>query len=659
MPSNNPKVFAPFSRVALFLFLVCAGPPAAANVIEWLPVTAGDLAATASKIDPDAGAEVLYHVKEIDDSSFGNPYIGEYIRIKVFNEKGVHMLDKVDIPYGNDGGDIHSLEARVIKPDGTIIRVGKNAFYDREIVKAGDVRVRVRSFSFPALEPGVIAEYKWAQARAENIFALKFNFMQNMPSRHVVFKVKPLYIGDGWHTEGFFFRCAEQTLQQSKDGYNFVEMRNLPALVEEPWMPPENDVQPWILFYPREGKGPTDRFWNDLGKETAARVDRHARRPGKLVRETSAMLTRNESSTVARLDALNDYCLRQVLNIDFYTPRGGLDEKDRKEKNRTPDDLIKTKLGRSTEIQTLFIALARAAGIDARPVLCADRRDGIFKRNLALPGYLSDPLAAVKIDGAWRFYDPARRLVRPGALRWQNEGATAMIVLPKGVEWVVTPVTPAARSLTKRTATLRLNDEGALLGEIRMEYHGHAEVRERERFLWETSQKIEESVRDALKARLPGAEVSDVSLGDADNMDKPLTLTYSVTVPGYAESTGQRFFLQPGFFEKGRPAPFTADTRAHDVFFNSGWREEDDITIKLPAGFRLEQAASPPDIKAGDWGAYDVSIAFKRSTNTIIYKRDHTFAFTQVSKAGYPALKRLFDAMHARDTHALTLRVGE
>jgi len=68
-----------------------------AHAVTWLPVTAEDRAATASKIDPDAGAEILYRMKQYDNGEMGAGETSEYVRIKVFNEKGVRRASKVEI----------------------------------------------------------------------------------------------------------------------------------------------------------------------------------------------------------------------------------------------------------------------------------------------------------------------------------------------------------------------------------------------------------------------------------------------------------------------------------------------------------------------------------------------------------------------------------
>ena len=63
---------------------------------------------------------------------------------------------------------------------------------------------------------------------------------------------------------------------------------------------------------------------------------------------------------------------------------------------------------------------------------------------------------------------------------------------------------------------------------------------------------------------------------------KPFIYKYHVRVPEYAQRTGKRLFLQPGFFLKGIDPMFSAGTRRYPIYFHYPWSEEDKITIDLP-----------------------------------------------------------------------------
>ncbi|OAM87770.1 DUF3857 and transglutaminase domain-containing protein [Termitidicoccus mucosus] len=629
-----------------------------AEAIDWQPLDPGDLAATASAIDPDAGAEILYRYLEIDDS-FNYDSSGssshEYIRIKIYNDKGVRELDKIDIPYTNLSS-VRRLMARVIKPGGGILEVNKDAFHQRDIVKKGDRKVQVISFSFPSIEPGDIVEYKWDTRSDTNVYGLQLRLLREMPTRRVCFRVKP-FLAPGLNFDVFYHQCQQQKFERDREDFHSIELRDLPAFKEEPWMPPEDEVQPWILFYPMLVEEKPGNFWPNTGKTTAGDMASYTRRPSKEIKEAAARITAGATTVEERARLINDYCRNQILNTSRYIPKSGDIVKPKSKP--TPGYTLEKKQGRTIDIVTLYHALARAAGLDSRVALCADRSDAFFRRDIRLSSQLPAQIVAVKDGGGWLFFDPAFDSVPAGSLRWYNEGVPVLVATPQSVEWLTTPLTPADRTRLKRTARLRLNDEGTLMGELRFDYFGHYEIQARIDFMLETPEKREEIMRERLQSRIPGAEISRLEMPGIDDLAAPVYITYNIRIPNYAERVGPRLFFQPGYFEKGNQPRFTAETRDHDIYFPYPWSVEDDVEIGVPAGFSLEEASAPGSMpENADWGKYTVQIAFKKSTKTIIYKRAFAFTPVRFSKESYAQVKRLFSALHHRDAHTLSLKSG-
>ena len=78
--------------VPLFLFCLIALAAMPALAQDWKPVDPADLALKAPVVEKDADAEAIFWEVRVDDS---NPYelsLKNYIRIKVFNERGRESL---------------------------------------------------------------------------------------------------------------------------------------------------------------------------------------------------------------------------------------------------------------------------------------------------------------------------------------------------------------------------------------------------------------------------------------------------------------------------------------------------------------------------------------------------------------------------------------
>jgi hypothetical protein len=223
-----------------------------------------------------------------------------------------------------------------------------------------------------------------------------------------------------------------------------------------------------------------------------------------------------------------------------------------------------------------------------------------------------------------------------------------------------TPLSPAEASTKRRTATLRLAADGTLEGEIRIVQTGHLAEQVRSREWDDAAADREKAFRDDMTKRLPGAELSAISIGPYDDQTQPHSVTAHVRIPGYGQKTGTRVFFQPAIFEKGVPPIFTAAERVDPINFPFAWAEEDEVTIDLPAGYSLEKPASPAPI-IGGISDYVVAMTVAGGSR-LVYKR--RFSFGKSGSIYFPAtmyqsIKAFFDRVQQNDAQTLLLRRAE
>jgi hypothetical protein len=97
----------------------------------WRPVTPQELALKVSKADGDADARGLFRevrvLNEMGGMRYPHNVISEYIRLKIFTDRGKDKYGTVQIPYSGKT-TIYAVEGRTIRPDGSIIELSKDAF---------------------------------------------------------------------------------------------------------------------------------------------------------------------------------------------------------------------------------------------------------------------------------------------------------------------------------------------------------------------------------------------------------------------------------------------------------------------------------------------------------------------------------------------------
>ena len=198
-------------------------------------------------------------------------------------------------------------------------------------------------------------------------------------------------------------------------------------------------------------------------------------------------------------------------------------------------------------------------------------------------------------------------------------------------------------------------------GEARVEFTGHLAVDRKEYNDDDTPAQREQTLKNYVRSNILGsAEITDFTIENVTDPDKPFIYKFKIRVPGYASRTGKRLFFQPNVFERNAHPTFTTGTRRYDVRINHAWAESDDITIELPDGYALENPDAP--VAAADSqeiSSDTVKLSVAKDGKTLFYKRSFFFgnkAAVNFPVEFYPAVKKLFDSFYRVNSHQLTLK---
>lgn len=614
---------------------------------NWLPVSPEDLRSMESLVEPNADAEAIFWETRIDDSDSFDLTIRHYVRVKIFTERGREKYSKFDIPFGK-GERIRDLAARVIRMDGSIIEIKKDEIFEREIIRANGLKVKAKSFAIPNIEPGVIIEYRYREQTSDaGASGMKLLLQRDIPVRKLDYYYKP-YSGEPTFKT---YNLSDIKFIKDRGGFYLASRTNVPSFKEEPFMPPDDMTRPWM----RLGRGRLSIIGILAKTELAGYLKKDSGDMKKLAAELSAGANTDED----KLKRFYEYCQNQIANTT-YDPSITDEMRKKLPVNKGHKDVVKRKSGSEFDIEMLFGGLATASGMDARIAYIGDRRRMFTTSRNIDQDFLRRAAIGVKVDGRWRFYNPGVKFLPFGKLIWFEENSAAELVSEKAIEWTQTPLSPPEYSNSKRSGKFTLTEDGTLEGDVTIELHGHHAIEYRMENFEETQSQLEELLKDDVKRYMSTAEVSRVSIDNIADHSKPVVQKFNVKVPNYAQRTGTRLFLQPGFFRHGASPYFSSSTRLYDVAFQFPWSENDSLEIKLPDGFELENAERPlPVADTGKIGQHETAILFDKPSNTLIYKRGFYFGgggHTVFPTSAYTSLKGLFDRFHESDGHTITLR---
>ena len=661
MKTDSPYYLPMFLLLCLFAFFTA---PVWAAGDDWKPIDPAQLALKTSTVEKEADAEGLFWEVRIDDNPEGDLIFNHYLRVKVFTDRGRETQSKIDIYYGKLYGSdvkISDIAGRTIKPDGSIVELKKEDIFDRTVVKASGLKFKARSFAMPGVEPGCIIEYRWKETRvntdADNV---RLNFQRDIPVQRVQYLIKP-FAYENRTFNSLVLHGTPTKWAKEKNGFYSTSMTNVPAIHEESRMPPEDQVKTWMLvFYQYIGDDRKDpqKYWTELAKyyynETKSLI-----KPNDDVKKMAASLTADAKTDDEKLERLFEFCRTKIKNVSLDSSGMTPDDLKKLKENKNPSDTLKRGMGHSANIDQLFAALANGLGFDARIVLAPDRGDIFFDKSLPNSYFIRPMNIAVKVGENWKFFNPGYPHLPFGMLRWQEEGQQSLITDPNNPVWVDTPMSGVDKSVVKRTAKLKLSDDGTVEGDVHIEYTGHFAIERKMEIDEESDSQREDDVKEEFKAQMSTAELSNIKIENVMDYKKPLVYSFHVRFPNYAQRTGKRLFLQPAFFQHGVGPLFATTDRKYPIYFHYPWSEDDRVDIELPKGYAFDNADAPAPFGSGKISEYKVSIQASTDGALLIYKRNFFFAgdgSILFPVESYAPLKNYFDVLNKQDGHTLALK---
>jgi hypothetical protein len=644
---------------------------APAEFVSWLPITDAQRNLQSASVEKDAGAEILIWRVHVVDELLGNNadlqrVFYHYVRLKVFNEKGKEDTSTIDLTYRDPGG-ILDVSGRTIKPDGTVLELDKKSIYRREVERAGRVREKAVSFAMPGVEPGAIIEYRWKQTENDNRFRyIRLHFQRDFPVQQVTYFVKPLSsdITGGEQMYLMKFNCNPTPIKVENDGFNSTTVTNIPAARHEPYAPSDPNVEPWaLLYYSENAKRDPEKFWNSEGKKVYNEL-KGSLKVGDEVKSAAAEATAGATGDEAKVTALAAYVQKHIRNL--FDPQVTTAEREKffekmpKGRARTASEIFKSGIALPSEMNVAFAALVTQAGLEALPALIGSRGEIAFAPQLADRYFLDDKAIAVKLGSTWKIVDASHKHLLPGMLPWDEEGMPVLLSDPKNPTFINAPTSPPEASMEKIDAHLKLSDLGALSGDVEESFTGHRAEDLRREIEGKTPAQREEWLHDRVVKMFPDAEVTGIELKNADDPMQPLGARYHLEAPRYAQVTGKRILFQPSAFRRGVVSPFTASERHFAIHFPYGWKEADEVWIKLPEGFVLDNADNPGGLDFGETGSYKLKMQVTKGAEPEFHlSREFTFGnkgILFIDAKNYPVLKRIFGVVQTQDSHTISLK---
>jgi hypothetical protein len=626
-----------------------------AHAQKWQPIPPEELALKEHPTAPGAPAIILFRDMFTDDVE---SYETHYYRVKVLTEEGRKQGD-VEIVYRKGLTKISNIEARTIRPDGSAVPWDGKVF-DKLLAKYKGTAWQTKTFTMPEVQVGSILEYRYRISWDPMILLPTFWVVQDdLFTSKANFRIKPYSeAGDPrrlmWVTS---MLPQGQQPKEEKNGLIALSLQNVPAFEEEKYMPPERMLKMRVDFFYtfREKVEPPNEFWSRISKERHETIEQYIGKRSGILREAASLVLPTDTPEV-KLRKIYAR-VQQIRNVSYESDKTEKEEKREKLKeNNNVEDVLKRGYGHWWDINRLFVALARGAGLDAHVLLLGRRDEVFFNTNLVDTRQLNSEVALVRIDGKERFFDPGTRYCPFGLISWERSGVQALRLAKEGGTFVETTMFDSSNAQVRRKAELQLDLDGTIRGKVIATFTGQEALRRRLENLENDEVGRRKEVEDEIKEWLPSN--TQVKLGSVtgwDATDEPLVAEADLEISGYASPTGRRLLLPLAPFQANEKHPFQHASRKYPVYFRHAFQELDEVSLKLPDGLRVD-AVPPATNNQPGFGQYERAVSFDPQSRTLSWKRRMSIEGIFFRTEYYPMLRSFFNTVRQGDEQSLVLQ---
>jgi len=642
---------------SLLALLTIACPRVASAAVGFQPISPEELKLIAEPNAPGAPAILLFRQVDRDDNG-RTSHEDDYFRIKILTEEGRKYAD-VEIPFYKQEGNIVNLRARTIRPDGSIVNFEGKAF-DKTIAKAKGMKYMAKTFTLPDVQVGGIIEYFYTLDLSEHyIYDSHWILSNELFTKSAKFSLKS-YEGYGGFNLRWSWNWLPPGTSQPKEGPDHtirMEASNIPAFQTEDFMPPENELKSRVDFIYSDDSFESDpaKFWKKVGKRLDGKLESFLGKRQSMEPALSQIVSPNDSPET-KLEKIYAR-VQQIRNTTFEVRKTQQEEKREKQKDATNvEDIWKRGYGDGVQLTWLYLALVRAAGIEAYGVWVSDRSNYFFVPQTMDPSRLDANVVLVKLNGKDIYCDPGAAFAPFGMLPWVETNVSGLRLDKDGGSWVTTSIPPSSESRIVNKARLKLLDNGDLEGTLEETFTGLEALKRRveERNLDEIDRR--KYLEDEVKEYIPAAvDVELTNKPEWDSSAPTLVAEFRLKVPGWGSAAGHRALVSVGLFSGSEKRLFDHADREHPIYFEYPFEKVDDVTLELPAGWRIDSV--PPALdQTGRVVGYSLKV--EKDKGEVHLSRVVNVDFLLLEAKYYSALRKFFQQVRAGDEQQIVLQPG-
>jgi transglutaminase-like putative cysteine protease len=524
--------------------------------------------------------------------------------------------------------------------------------------------VKEKMLQIPAPDPGNIVGYEYDVEEQPMVLQSVWRFQREVPGRELHYS---LQLPGGWEYKAFWINHPEVKATQSGSNQWDWVVSDVPAIRHEPEMPPIEGVagQMAVSFFPPGGApGNGVSSWLEMGKWyfnlTSGRRDASPE-----IKQQVVSLTASAKTPFEKMKVLARFVQHDIRYVAIELGIGGFQP-------HPAAEVFAHHYGDCKDKATLLSSMLSQIGIESFYVVINSERGSVIPGTPPSVGGFNHAILAIKLPdstpdpslvavvqhpriGSLLYFDPTNDLTPFGEIGGYLQQNYGLLVTPEGGELVELPRQAPAMNSIQRAATLSLDPNGTLKGEVVEKRLGDRAWAERERLraVTKDTDRIK-PIEDLLAGSLSLFRITHATITNLNQTDQPFGFNYTFEAQGYAKDAGGLLLVRPRVLGvKASGLLETKEPRKFPIEFDGPSRDTDTFDITLPTGLVVDDVPPPVD---AEYGFASYHSKTEVNGNVIHYSRTFEVKDLSVPVAKADDLKKFYRIIAGDERNTVVLK---
>jgi hypothetical protein len=418
------------------------------------------------------------------------------------------------------------------------------------------------------------------------------------------------------------------------------QINNVKAMTREMYQPDWKEVTACVYIAPTEfefgGYKGNMSSWQSLGKYMNSLYVGRDNLPVNIKQQVH-QIADNVTNKKEKIKLLYQFMQQNTRYIGIQLGIGGWQPFD-------ATYVANKRYGDCKALANYMVSILKEAGVNAHAVIikAGDGKKGLWE-DFPAP-YFNHVVMCVPDGKDTTWLECTSQTISAGYMGSSTGNRKALLLADDGGHVVNTPHYGIAENLQLRRVDAVVDAEGNLTAEVNTRFTGEQQELQHSLMYSVNKKEREEYLNQVLN--LPTYKIEKSAYTEEKGYVPVVKEYIKVAAPSYASITGKRLFITPNLFNRSVTKLPLDEPRKFDIEFDYAFRDEDTISITVPAGYEAEALPKNIDIQS-KFGKY--SIAYKIDGNKIELIRKYETDAKRYPAKDYADLAAFFEQKYKAD----------